>query len=164
MGTEKAVVVGLGEIKASAALDEVLTCLGLGSCICVAAFDPVAKVGAMAHIVLPESPAQGAPPSAKFADVAVPRLFETLAKTGGTPSRAVVKIAGGAHMAQLRVRDDGVFNIGARNALATKAALQKAGIRLVAEQTGGSAGRTVRLWIDSGRVSVTVVGQAPVVL
>ena len=48
-------MVGLGEVKTSEDPAEVLTCLGLGSCVAVCLHDPVAKVAGMAHIVLPDS-------------------------------------------------------------------------------------------------------------
>ena len=48
-------MVGLGEVKTTQDSEKVLTCLGLGSCIGVGMYDPVAKVAGMAHIVLPNS-------------------------------------------------------------------------------------------------------------
>ena len=162
---EKPVVVGLGEVKVSVSADEVLTCLGLGSCICVAAFDPVRKAGGMAHIVLPESPPlNGAVPNPKFANVAVPKLLADLEGIGALRSRLVVRIAGGAHMMQLWKKDAATLQIGERNIAATKAALHAAGVRIVAEETGGSNGRTVRLWAESGKVTVAGVGQVPKIL
>ena len=49
--------------------EESLRALGLGSCIGIAVWDPVARVGGMAHVVLPESAMSslGSPPG-KYAD------------------------------------------------------------------------------------------------
>ena len=55
VSNETMIMVGLGEVKASKDPDAVLACLGLGSCIAVAVYDPKAKVGGMAHVVLPKS-------------------------------------------------------------------------------------------------------------
>ncbi len=50
---EEMVVVGLGEMQVSNDPNMALACLGLGSCIGISAYDPVARVGAMVHVVLP---------------------------------------------------------------------------------------------------------------
>lgn len=77
--------------------DAVLICYGIGSCIAVSAFDPVAKVGAMAHIVLPVSNnAISSSLPVKFADVAIPLTLEKMEEAGAERSRIVIKIAGGA--------------------------------------------------------------------
>ena len=52
---DKTVVVGLAELQVSNNPGQILTCLGLGSCIGVAAYDPQAKVSGMVHVVLPSS-------------------------------------------------------------------------------------------------------------
>ena len=54
----------MGEMSVSSDEDTVLTCLGLGSCVGLAAYDPIAKVGGMVHIVLPkfEDGNGGSPP------------------------------------------------------------------------------------------------------
>ena len=49
------IMVGLGEVKISEDPESVLACVGLGSCVAISAFDPVAKVGGMAHVVLPKT-------------------------------------------------------------------------------------------------------------
>jgi chemotaxis protein CheD len=62
----------------------------LGSCIGIAVWDPVARVGGMAHVVLPESTTSslGSPPG-KYADLAVPALVRSVERLGGLPSRLV---------------------------------------------------------------------------
>ncbi len=53
--------------------------LGLGSSVALWAYDPVTKVGGMAHMVLPERSANGASGlSPKFVDCAIPMLFEEM--------------------------------------------------------------------------------------
>ena len=89
--------IGLGEMKVTKDDSVVLTCLGLGSCVGMAAYDPVSKVAGMAHIVLPRSDGRSGLP-AKFADTAIPALVDEMCKLGALQSRLVVKIAGGTHM------------------------------------------------------------------
>jgi chemotaxis protein CheD len=45
----------LGEWAVTDGRDGVLTCLGLGSCVAFIAYDPVARVGGVAHMVLTDS-------------------------------------------------------------------------------------------------------------
>lgn len=91
----------------------------------------------------------------KFVDVAVPMLLSEVVKLGAQRGRLVAKLVGGAQM--MSVVND-TLNIGQRNADAAKEALRQFQVRLAAADLGGHQGRTVRLFLDSGRVSVTLVG------
>ena len=75
------IMVGLGEVKISKDPETVLACLGLGSCVAITVFDPVAKIGGMAHVVLPESRGRSGEKAGRYADVAIPQLLEKLKKT-----------------------------------------------------------------------------------
>lgn len=149
--------VGMGQLAASREPDESLRALGLGSCIGIAVWDPVARVGGMAHVVLPESAISslGSPPG-KYADLAVPALMQSVGRLGAAPSRLVCNIAGGAQM--FGESNSAVLNIGLRNAVAVRAALAAAGVQVRAAQTGGSVGRTLELLVGSGVVRVRTVG------
>ena len=54
----------------------------LGSCVALTLFNARLKVGAMSHIVLPESPEGHAGAPGKFADTAVPKMLEYLRGKG----------------------------------------------------------------------------------
>ena len=58
------------------------------------------------------------------------------------------------------LKDSGM-NVGARNALASKAKLKQLGIRLLAEDTGLNYGRTVEIYSDSGDYVIKAVGKTP---
>lgn len=158
--TAETIPVGLGELKASAKKGQVLVCYGLGSCIGLALYDSVARVGTMVHVVLPDSSlsrGQEVPPG-KFADTAVRAAIAEMIKLGAVRSRLTARMAGGARM--LNVAGAGSkLDIGARNIDAVRAALQAEGLRLCAEDTGGSHGRTLQLFVDSGRLLVSTVGR-----
>jgi chemotaxis protein CheD len=142
----------------------VLITLGLGSCVAIMLHDPVARAGAMAHILLP-SPrlARDTANPAKFPDTAVPLLVDRLRALGADPRRLVAKIAGGASMfAQLMA--PGTIQMGERNVVAARNALRTASIPLVREAVGGARGRSIRFHVADGRVEVRVVGAPPDVI
>ena len=148
-------VLNLGELRAARGDESVLVCLGLGSCVGLCAYDPVAKVGGMAHMVLPSSSEdRNAGSSPKFVDCAIPTLMEEMEQLGALRS---IKIAGGAQMVS-GGSAAGVLNIGERNVVATKTALADLGLKLRGEDTGGTHGRTVRLYLNSGQLLVSTAG------
>ena len=155
--TLNSMVVGLGELKYADKPGEELTCLGLGSCVAVSAWDRANKQGAMAHVVLPEC-TPGRAPTPKFADVAVPELVENLKKKGANPTQLEIKLVGGAHMTPVGGPGMSLMRIGDRNIEAVKAELKKLGLKAIAEDLGGNNGRTVRLDVESGRVTVVTAG------
>ena len=138
--------VGMADLNVCKAPD-VITTLGLGSCIGLVLYDPVTKVGGMVHYMLPDSTkVRNNSNIAKFGD------------TGASKPRLIAKIAGGARMFEVSGLSD-VGNIGARNAEAAKAILKELGIRLVAEDTGLNYGRTVELHCDTGEFYIKSVGK-----
>ena len=147
--------VGLGDLVVSRSED--LVAYSLGSCVGICLWDPVLKVAAMAHVVLPSAPSSGpAQTPGKFGDTAVPALLEALDRAGAQKERLQCKIAGGA--AVLAIGGGGSLpKIGDRNVESVKAALARANVPILAEQTGGTQGRTVRLEPPSGRVMVRTV-------
>lgn len=162
-GLSSTISVGLGELKVLKASDLTLACLGLGSCVGVAAWDPVARVAAMAHVVLPSSEGRRPDTGAKYADRAIPKLIQTVRDQGGLKSRLVIKIAGGAQMA-LSLSNDPIFKIGEQNIAAVLEAISKEGLKVVAKETGGNRGRTLRMDADSGETRVSVAGEPPQIL
>ncbi len=155
------IVIGMGELLVTQNPSAVLTCLGLGSCIGVCIYDPISKAGGMAHIVLPwYSETNGKDPSAKYADTGVRMLIQSMKKLGASTSKLVVKIAGGAQMS-MAAGFNGVFKIGEDNLAAVTTTLGREGVRLVGSDTGGNRGRTVRLFVDSGKVTVATAGTEP---
>ena len=144
--------------------EDTLVTLGLGSCVAILLHDAEARVGGLAHILLPEpalSRDQGN--ASKFATTAVPALVEEMARMGARPGRLKARLVGGAAMFQ-GLMVPGSLNMGARNVIAAREALQRAGIPLVAEAVGGDYGRSVRFHVGAGKATVSSVGKADVVL
>ena len=150
--------VGMADLNVCKAPD-VITTLGLGSCIGLVFYDPVSKVGGMVHYMLPDSTkVRNNSNIAKFADTGIDELLRRVIATGANKGRLIAKIAGGARMFEVSGLSD-VGNIGARNAEAAKAKLKQLGIRLVAEDTGLNYGCTVELHCDTGEFYIKSVGK-----
>ena len=130
---------------------------GLGSCIGIAIYDPITKIGGLAHIMLPDSKqARSAENPAKFADTCLPVMLEAMTKLGAMKSRMTAKIAGGAQMFAFTNSTD-IMRVGERNAEAVRTALKKLDIRLLADDTGGNYGRTVELKLDTGVFKIKTI-------
>ncbi len=145
--------IGIAGTAVAHAPDKIRTVLG--SCIGIALFDRKAGVGAMGHVILPDS-AQGSGDPAKFADLTVPILREKLISAGAVAGRIEAKIAGGATMFGTATKE----SLGIRNTEAVKKALQQHAIRLLAEHVGGGKGRKMCLTPETGDVEVSIIGQA----
>lgn len=149
--------VGIAEYKVSSN-DDVLTCLGLGSCVGVAMHDSRVNSGGMAHIMLPYSSMARKTPlkvkPAKFADTAVAVILDEMLKVEAKKFRIVAKIVGGACMFSANGTKDSIFDVGRRNVAAVKEVLQIEGIKVIAEETGGTEGRSVDFYTDSGKFVV----------
>jgi chemotaxis protein CheD len=154
----ESIMVGMGEIKIARGSDQVLTALGLGSCIGVCAYDRSAKVAGMAHVVLPESPINSGELPGKFAATAIPALIEEMKKHGATPRNIRIALAGGAQLFAFTGKVTHL-DIGNRNAIAVNKAIEKHNLTIQAHDLGGTVGRTVQLHAGDGRVSVRTIGQ-----
>ncbi len=150
MGESRLTVVGMGDGRIATDIDASLITYALGSCVAVAVHDPVAKVGAMVHVMLPESsldPAKASESPYRFADTGLPLLLKNAFGAGADKRRLSVYVAGAAQI----VEDSGIFNIGKRNYLAVRKLLWQAGVLIGGEAVGGRESRTVRLEMSSGR-------------
>jgi len=151
-------ILGVGELGASAQPGAMIKTYALGSCVAVMILDRNTRCVGMAHVALPESTtlqqkAKTLP--GYFADTAIPALFNEMKKaTNGILSQRkdlVVKICGGANISD----PNAVFNIGKRNALAIKKNLWKYGLAPRSEDTGGDFSRTVTLHQSNGVAEIT---------
>ena len=150
--------VGMADLNIAKAPDS-LTTLGLGSCIGLTLYDPVAKVGGLVHYMLPDSTKlKNNSNIAKFGDTGIRELYNKMTANGASPSRMVAKIAGGAKMFEVSGLSN-VGNVGERNAEEAKIMLKELKIRLIAEDTGLNYGRTVVLDCENGNYIIKAVGK-----
>lgn len=148
--------IGMADLNVCKAPD-IITTLGLGSCIGLTLYDPVTKIGGMVHYMLPDSTTiLDNSNIAKFADTGIPELLQRVLKAGANRNSLEAKIAGGAKMFAVSWSSN-IGNIGERNTIAAKEILKKLNIKLVAEDTGLNFGRTVELHCDTGEFYIKAV-------
>lgn len=134
-----------------------LVTVGLGSCVAVLLHDAEARVGGLAHVLLP-SPALSRDQlhPGKFPQTALPALLDCMRELGGDRRRINARLAGGASMFG-NIAPAGSIQMGERNVVACRQVLRDLGVPLVGEAVGGDYGRTVRLDVDSGCAEVSSV-------
>lgn len=152
---EKKTTVGIADMKIQRQ-EGILITYALGSCIGVSFYDPILKLGALLHIMLPE---RGNDMNLlKYADSGVKETLRKMNAFGAMKGRMICKIAGGAKMFEMK-GPGGLGNIGERNALSVKRALMAEGLRVSGEDTGANYARTMLLDVGTGKVSIRSAGK-----
>ncbi len=150
--------VGMADLNICASPDAITT-LGLGSCVGIVLYDPVAKIAGMVHIMLPDSTKiLNNENKAKFADTGIDLLIKRMMEFGADRRLFIAKIAGGAQMFAFSNNSD-MMRIGERNVEATKLKLQSLGIPIKAEDTGANYGRTIEFYPENGVLLIKSVGK-----
>jgi chemotaxis protein CheD len=154
MKMAKYLVVNIADMKVSDQPGDVLITYSLGSCIAVVLYEPIAKVGGMIHLMLPDSSIERDPsrlvPS-KFVDTGVPLLFKALFALGAKRHLIQTKVIGGSNV----MDRNKFFNIGERNYTAVRKMLWRNNIMITGEDVGGNRSRTVKLSLRDGKVVVS---------
>lgn len=150
--------VGMADLNVCLPPDAITT-LGLGSCVGIVLYDPLTKVSGLAHIMLPDSTkVRNNSNLAKFADTGIDVLIQQMVLKGALKARLVAKIAGGAQMFAFGAQSD-MLRVGDRNVEAVKKKLAGLGIRIIAEDTGNSYGRTIEFYPENGGLLIKAVGK-----
>lgn len=150
--------VGMADLNICSSPDAITT-LGLGSCVGIILYDPILKVAGLAHIMLPDSTQIRSNENvAKFADTGIETLLRQLIQKGAQRSRMIAKIAGGAQMFAFSAENT-MLSVGQKNVIATKKKLSELGIRIIAEDTGDSYGRTIEFYPETGQLLIKAVGK-----
>ncbi|MEG1178829.1 MAG: chemotaxis protein CheD, partial [Oscillospiraceae bacterium] len=153
------ITVNISDMKVAQNADTLVT-YALGSCIGICLYDPMKKIGTLGHIMLPAAHNEEDAKMKKyrFANTCVPEMINEMIKLGCFKRNIVAKIAGGATMFKLiqnaKVANSELNNIGTQNVAAVKSALNKYGIRLIAEDVGADYARTLFFETDKGSVTV----------
>jgi chemotaxis protein CheD len=155
---ENSIGVGLGEIAVSKNREEVLVAFGLGSCVGVGIYDPVKGVAGLLHAVLPEPLNNNEQDSTKYVGNGINKLFEEVIKLGAVKERLIIRIAGGSNM----LTSPGLsktFDIGTRNTTMAINLLNAQKLKIVSQSIGGNIGRTFRVYVVDGKMTIRMIGQ-----
>ncbi|MFA6988909.1 MAG: hypothetical protein WC197_02465 [Candidatus Gastranaerophilaceae bacterium] len=155
--------VGLGEIKIAKKTACSIVAPGLGSCIGLLMYDKANDIAGMAHVVLPETKDLKFPNPGKYANTGVEALLNQLIEQGSNRNNLKIYIAGGAQMFSFE-KGSNILNVGTRNILAVKTELTRLNLRLVNTHTGGNKGRTFKIDLPEGKITVKCIGEEQIIL
>lgn len=150
-------IVGIADMK-MAQREGMLITYALGSCIGICLYDPLIKLAALLHILLPLNMETGRKSPLKYADTGIRETLRQMERKGAARKRIVAKIAGGAKMFEIQGNGN-LGNIGQRNVESVHFILQKEGIRLLREDVGGTQARTLLFDVATGNGCVRSYGR-----
>ena len=160
--TARVTMVRIGEQAATSTGGDVLSSVGLGSCIGLALVDDKRGVIGLAHILLPDSRDGAGSAVGKFADTAVPALIARMVRLGAVKRGIDAVLVGGAQMFSFGAKSS--LDIGARNEEATRSALKGQGIPVRAAATAGTKGRTITVYASERAVTAKEAGGSEISL
>lgn len=136
-----------------------LVAYGLGACVAIALHDADNGVGALAHTMLPEQPADSGSEPGKFADSAVRAMLQEMVEAGAAYASVEARLVGGASIFEIEGLNVGV---GERTVEVARDQLDTLDVPVVAEAVGGDRGRTVEFDTGSGELLIyTAAGDEP---
>ena len=153
------IIVGIADMKIAKGSGILIT-YALGSCIGLCFHDPMTHIGALLHVMLPLNLETGRKNPMKYADTGIRETLRQMEAMGASRKRITVKIAGGAKM--FEVTGGNLGNIGQRNIESVHTVLRKEGIRLMAEDVGGTVARTLLFDVVSGQGCIRSYGRQDV--
>ncbi len=154
-------IIGIADMNMAKG-EGMLVTYALGSCIGICLHDPVLKLGALVHIMLPVNMEAGRKTPMKYADTGIRETLRLMESKGASRNRITAKIAGGAKM--FEVGSSSLGNIGQRNIESVHMNLKKEGIRLLKEDVGGSVARTLLFDVNSGLGCVRSYGRPELII
>ena len=155
-------IIGIADMKMAKGSGTLIT-YALGSCIGICLYDPLTKVGALVHIMLPLNMETGRTHPMKYADTGVRETLKMMESMGASRARITAKIAGGAKMFEIS-GGGSLGNVGQRNIESVRIVLKREGIRLLKEDVGGTVARTLSFDVSNGTGCVRSHGKPDLIL
>lgn len=155
-------IIGIADMKMAKGSGTLIT-YALGSCIGICLYDPLTKVGALVHIMLPLNMETGRTHPMKYADTGVRETLKMMESMGASRARITAKIAGGAKMFEIS-GGGSLGNVGQRNIESVRIVLKREGIRLLKEDVGGTVARTLSFDVSDGTGCVRSHGKPDLIL
>ena len=160
MAEANKITIGIADMKLARGQGMLIT-YALGSCIGICLHDPMLKLGALIHIMLPVNMETNRTNTMKYADTGLRETLRQMEAMGARRARITAKIAGGAKMFETGAS---LGNIGQRNIESVHLNLKKEGIRLLKEDVGGSVARTLLFDVNSGLGCVRCYGRQELII
>jgi chemotaxis protein CheD len=154
---ETTISVGLGELVITRNPEEILVAYGLGSCVGIGMFNPKLHIAGLLHAVLPETTDGNNAVETKYADSGIRTMVNRMIQEGVDLNNTKIWMAGGANML-ISTALSNTFDIGTRNINASIKTLSALHLKITNQEVGGNNGRTVRLYVGTGRMTVRVIG------
>jgi chemotaxis protein CheD len=153
----KLINIGIAELAISRSPNILRTTLG--SCLGVVLYNPDAKIGAIAHIMLAKDPMgkDKLKNPGKYGETALPLLVKMMEDEGSKLGTFSARIFGGASMFK-NITSQFLNNIGESNIAIVKEFLTMRKIPIIAEDIAGHDGRTISLYLDDGRILLKKAG------
>lgn len=162
MANGSKLVIGIADMKMTQTGEELIT-YALGSCCGICLLDPNVRLAAMIHIMLPLNMEAGRKNTMKYADTGIRETIKQMEAKGARRIRISAKVAGGAKMFAVPANSS-LGNIGQRNIESVHKFLRAEGIRLVAEDVGGTVARTLSFDPTTGMATIKSYGKQDLVL
>lgn len=160
---ENLIKVGIADYKITSDPHGLVT-LGLGSCVGIAIYNTLTKIGGLSHIMLPDSRAFGSDArKEKFADLAIIMMIREMNHGMLLNKNLVAKIAGGAKMFDYKDKKQ-MPEIGQRNVDAVEKILLELGIPILGKHTGGTIGRTMVVDLSDFKVDIKTANKSLIIL
>ncbi len=141
--------INVGEIEVSAR-KIILRAIALGSCIGLAAYDSVNRIGAVAHIMLPGRAPSKSAEKTRYAEDAVEQLLLRMADAGAVKRNIQACLVGAGNVLE---KDDDT--ICCSNIASVTRILRDSDIPVKASLLGGTRRKSVSLDVETGRVLST---------
>lgn len=151
------IIIGVADMKVSNDSETVLATYSLGSCIGLAIYDPIEKIGGLLHYMLPESSLDRVKAKKNpymFGDTGIPLLFKEAYKFGAKKHRIRTIVLGGSQILDQK----GLFNIGQRNFTVLRKMFWKNNVMIDFQDVGGNVNRTLKLEIENGQAWLKTSG------
>jgi len=155
--------IGVAKIAVAKAPSIIIT-RALGSCVSIILYDPVTRIGGMAHVMLPNNrKIKNKITPGKYADTAVPTMLNEMIRIGARKKKIVAKLVGGAKMFK-SVNNDSPIDIGSKIIDAAKSILKKHVITLLTQDIGKDYGRSVKFNTENGSVIVKALKKKSILI
>ena len=154
---DKKLVVGIADMK-MAREEGMLITYALGSCLGICLYDPLIRLAALVHVMLPLNMEANRRSPLKYADTGIRETLRQMEGQGAMRSRIVAKMAGGARMFDVPGSGN-LGNIGQRNIESAHLVLRREVVRLLREDVGGTTARTLLFDTESGQACVRSYGK-----